>query len=115
MSIRTYNQDQAQRLIPLFQSIATEIGERRGALHLLEVRQLDSEPDSDHAIQLQAERANHRKEVRLALREITRLGCSVAREYPLRVLIPGPHGEADGFSWSLGQTEIEPCTAESAA
>lgn len=115
MSIHTYNEREAQRLIPLFQSIATEVGERRGALHLLEVRQLDTEPDSDQAIQIQAERANHRKELRLALREVTRLGCSVAREYPLRVLIPGPNGDADGYSWSLGQTEIEPCTADTAA
>lgn len=115
MSIRTYKQVEAQRLIPFFQSIANEVGERRNAIHRLEVEQLDSPADSDHAIQTQADRANHRKELRLALREITRLGCKVTREYPLRVLIPGPQGDSDGFHWSTGQKELEPAAAETAA
>ncbi len=115
MSIRTYDQQQAQGLIPFFESIAQEISERRTELRLLEVQELQTAPDSAQAAQLQAQKANHRKEIRLALKEITRLGCTIGREHPLRVVIPGPHGQADEFSWSPGQALVEPTSAETAA
>ena len=115
MSIRSYDRLEAQRLIPLFESVAQEVAERRMALYQLDIRELDTLPESDQALRLQAERTTHRKELRLALREITRLGCAVVRDHPLRVLIPGPQGETDGFSWSTGQSTVDPLTTESAA
>ena len=115
MSIRTYDRIEAQALIPFFQSIAFEVTERRSALRKLEASNLGAAPESDESIQNQADAANHRKEVRLALREITRLGCIITREFPLRVIIPGPGGEADGYFWNTGESVVEPCAAESAA
>lgn len=115
MSIRTYEHFEAQAFIPFFQSIASEVSERRSALRRLEAQIATALPGSNESAQLQADRANHRKEMRLALKEVTRLGCTVAREFPLQVNIPGPNGPLDGYSWSAGQTVVEVAIAESAA
>lgn len=115
MSIRTYERFEAQALIPFFQSIAFEVSERRTALRQLEAQLSSTSPESDLAAQLQADRANHRREMRLALREITRLGCTVGREFPLQVSIPGPNGALDGYSWNTGENVVEIAVAESAA
>ena len=115
MTIRTYDLQEAQALIPFFQSIASEVTERRAAIRKLEAQLITASAESDEAVQAQADRANHRKEMRIALREITRLGCAIDREFPLRVIIPGSQGEADCFSWNTGEVAVEASTAESAA
>jgi len=115
MNIRNYECLEAQALIPFFQSIAFEVTERRSALRKLEAQIATTSPGSEQEVQLQADRANHRKEVRLALREITRLGCMIEREFPLSVSIPGPSGFADGYSWNTGELVVELMATESAA
>ena len=115
MLTQSYDRPAAGNLVPLLQSIANEIRDRRIAIKKLDLALLSSTPESDQALNLQADRANHRKEMRLAMKEITRLGCSVAREHPLRVLIPGRSGEFDGFVWDAGETTVQAMTADSAA
>lgn len=115
MHTPSYDRNAAENLVPLLQSIASELRDRRFAIKRLDHAIQSSTPESDRTLNLQADRANHRKEMRLALKEITRLGCSVAREHPLRVLIPGRSGEFDGFVWDTGETTVQAMTADSAA
>ena len=113
--IQNYDNNKANGLIPFLASISNEVRERRIAIKRVDLQLESEQPESDTSINLQAERANHRRELRLALKEVSRLGCTVSREFPLRVVIPGPNGELDGFLWESGEASVRSLATESAA
>lgn len=115
MVIQSYDNIRADGLVPFLASIANEVRERRIAIKQIDKALATEQPESDTSINLQADRANHRRELRLSLKELTRLGCSVSREFPLRVVIPGLNGELDGFLWEAGDANVRSLTTESAA
>lgn len=99
MKARTYDVQEAANLLPFLKSVATELDERRLALRRIEMRLRATDLDADHRVNLEAERANHKKEVRLSLDELSRLGCEIESKSPLRLLIPGPGGFETAFLW----------------
>lgn len=111
MKLKNYDAPHAEALIPLLRSITNEIQEREQAidrltarLHFLE----DSKTASDERSNIEASLAEHKRERRLALREIERLGCALDLDHPLRVLIPGDtKGPAGHFAWSPEDATIQ--------
>jgi len=107
------NKDDAQRLVPLLDSIFREVAERRREARLLEkqlaaVKQASTteENESDHLLQLRAQLAMQRRELRLAQKEFERLGCEVDEHNPNRVLILGPNGRQT-FRWDAGDAAVQ--------
>jgi hypothetical protein len=92
-----YNQNVAKALLPLLQSIGREIEERNAALEAIEKRLevLDAcgRASSNAFLALTADAAEHRRELRYALEELNRLGCSVVGTTPLTIRIPGRRGQ----------------------
>ena len=85
-----YDPDTTQGLVELLQSIGRELEERRACLQRLHARLAElvgGAPGRD-AEQLVAEIATHRRELRLSLAEVTRLGCTVVRTDPPTFRIP---------------------------
>jgi hypothetical protein len=102
-------------LIPLIAKIHEEIRERSEAIRDLNIRmrQLRSAPSSPSGLQqallnVQAELASNKREIRLAKKELARLGCHLDDENPFRVLIRGVDGEFEsGFAWSAGDEQLQ--------
>ncbi len=120
MNQKSYDRTRASRLVPLLRSISREITERAQAVRILEGRlramARSSSVKSDEQINTEAQLASERRELRLAIRELSRLGCTIDEEHPFRILIPGEDGElAHGFSWLVGSTRIASVHADSLA
>jgi hypothetical protein len=106
MKRSSYDRRGAEHLLPLVRSIAREITERSDAIEALEERMLalrgrvKNGTPSDEYLNLQSEISNQRREARLSRLELSRLGCSLDEDRPLRVLIPGVDGTFDsGYAW----------------
>lgn len=103
----------AQRLVPLLDSIFREVAERRRQARLLEKQLVAAQQggkaeddQSDHLLELRAQLATQRRELRLAQKEFERLGCSVDEHNPNRVLILGPNGRQT-FRWDAGDAAVQ--------
>lgn len=111
MMRKTYDAARAEALIPLLRSITREIQEREEAIdrlmahaHALELRTGRERERSD----VEARVAVHKREHRLAMRELERLGCVLDQDHPLRVLIPGEAPGAGGdYAWSPEHATIQ--------
>ncbi len=90
----TYDHERARKLIPLLESITSELAYRTHELRILQGRltRLGDEP-SNEFMDLKARLAMHRREIRYSLGELDRLGCLVHESNPSLVLIPGLDGE----------------------
>jgi hypothetical protein len=99
MQNETQAQMDAERMLPLLRSIGQELLDRTRAIEALEAK-LEARaparqvPDQDGA-QLEAELALHRRELRSVERELSRLGCSLDADHPLRILVLGRPGKLD--------------------
>ena len=110
-----YSQSGAQRLIPLIATIHQEIRERSEAIRDLNIRlrqQRGSSSNPSHRqaaiLNLQAELSANKRELRMAKKELARLGCHLDEENPFRVLIRGLDGEFEsGFAWSAGEEQLQ--------
>ncbi len=111
---KSYDRDTAALLVPLLMGICSEIAERTASAHRLKrsIRTLESAADGqpgavEDLLNLRAELANHRREIRLAKAEVTSLGCAFDESRPQRVLIPGENGSlASGYAWDLGTDSL---------
>jgi hypothetical protein len=107
MHAREYTPDRAEQLVPMLRSIAREIDERTRSIERLEST-LDTPAvatrGSQHSKELrglEASLAHERRELRLAKRELSRFGCAMDEDHPLRILIPGEDGTlATGYAWN---------------
>lgn len=107
MKRHTYNTTSVQRLLPLLRSISTELRERSDAIEDLDQRLLEIQSKggarrkkSDEWLDAQAALANHRRELRHAQAELSKLGCVQDQDHPLRILIPGSEGDLEhGYTW----------------
>ncbi|MDZ4774928.1 MAG: DUF2203 family protein [Planctomycetota bacterium] len=108
---KIYDAPHAEALIPLLRSITNEIQEREEAIDRLTARlhvSKDGDNVTDARLNLEANLADHKRERRLALRELERLGCALDLDHPLRVLIPGDaKGLARRFAWSPEDATIQ--------
>ena len=116
---KAYNCKGADELIPLLRSIQQEVRERREEILRLESssrvfkRRAGQHP---RLASIEAELMTHRRELRMAERELQRLGCSMDGERPFRVLIPGDDGAIEhGFAWDLGDTKVHTIIEDPAA
>lgn len=114
MNDKTYDRRHANRLLPLLGAIGREIEERTQALAATEerIRALESArrttSTANELQRLTAEAATHRRGIRLAKKELDRLGCSVLGTAPLTFRIPGRVGEAQrSFVWQTGDPVLE--------
>src|SRR5688572_33309653 len=95
MTRNSYDEQRAVRLVPLLRSITKEIQERAQSIDRLEHERKRQSPKSEarqHARRMReidAELAMNRRQLRVATREIERLGCGLEVQHPPRVLIPG--------------------------
>ena len=101
-----YDRRRATALLPLLNSITREIQERQEKLDKLEDRiaSLSGNPrnTSDH-LDLIAEAATHRRELRHAKEELLKLGCSIVGTAPITIRIPGQRGsERRSFVYQSG-------------
>lgn len=113
----TYDQRRASRLLPLLGAIGAEIQERAEALANLEaeIETLSNTPYAGAVENMTnelhskiAEAAAHRRGLRLAKKELERLGCSVVGTEPLTFRIPGRVGEAKhSFVWQTGDPVLK--------
>src|SRR5262245_45552827 len=93
-----YDRSRAERLVPLLASITREIRERHAELARLE-RAQEMVPPRDKTGREQRLELRIRElhqELRRSERELAVLGCTLDREHPLRVLIPGGSGRFEG-------------------
>jgi hypothetical protein len=114
---RAYDSKDADRLIPLLRSVQRELRERGEAVRRLEQRQRRTPREQRSAPEyaaLAAHLATHKLEIRLAKKELERLGCLCDDQHPHRILIPGATGELT-FSWSFGDTRVQAQVADGAA
>lgn len=114
-----YDHDMASKLVPLLRSITREMRERTHALEHLEAKLRDTlraqGKDSAEFISVQAELSSQKRELRLARKELERLGCALDESHPLRVLIPGRNGDLrSGFEYTIGSNNVQPNGADSA-
>ena len=116
---KAYNYQGADELIPLLRSIQREVRERREEILRLEsTSRVFKRRAADHPrlVSIQAELMTHRRELRLAGRELERLGCALDGERPFRVLIPGNDGAIEhGYAWDLGDTRVHTIIEDPAA
>jgi len=111
MNRHSYDPERASALLPLLRSITAEIRERTETIDALEsalqelgktrrTRELRGDAEAKLSIE--------RREIRVARRELERLGCVLDEDHPLRVLIPGADGALDhGFAWSPLDEKLE--------
>ncbi len=101
-----------QRLAPLLAAIAREIAERDEALTRLEPVLLELERTNQEAspvaIQLIAEAAVHRRELRRASAEVRRLGCALISRRPPTIYIPGGVAGVGGWLWQESRYRAGP-------
>jgi hypothetical protein len=92
MSGTTQREPNPFRFLPLLRSIAAEIQDRSAALARIEKALFEITGSPRHREererQLVAEGSAHRRELRLARREVERLGCTVVGTEPLTLRIP---------------------------
>ena len=114
---KSYDRENASKLVPLLVSIAAEIRER-----LASIRELDGQAaaisennlETTQYLNLLAELATHRRELRLAKKECEGLGCVLEKGQPTRIYIPGSNGHrGGGFRWESGDSTIRRATPES--
>lgn len=100
MKRKTYEQREAEALLPLLDSILREIEDRAKSLSVLEHRrESGSDPDESPAsLHMIADIANHKRELRHARQELEQLGCSLEDCGTLGVRIP-----ATGDGWFVWQ------------
>lgn len=118
MKRSSYDKRAAEHLLPLLRSIAVEIHERSDVIEGLEERLLalrgtckDGRVSNEY-LDVQSELSNQRREARLSRLELSRLGCTLDEDRPLRVLIPGLDGSFDsGFAWDGTLDCLVPATA----
>lgn len=105
--LKTYDRETAERLIPLLDSICVEIEERRAAILSaeLEQRRPSSVASEEAGADLAALLSNHRREVRAARAEITRLGCLLETGGTCSVLIPGDD-RSPSWRWIKGEQRL---------
>jgi hypothetical protein len=117
---RSYDYTSAESLIPLLRVLNQEISERQEALRKATTRvcglrrdhsRISSRTRRDEEALLQAEIANHKREIRQTELELARLGCLVDAEDPSTFHIPGTSGDLeDGYVWHVGDTCIHSAT-----
>ncbi|MEM6672505.1 MAG: DUF2203 family protein [Planctomycetota bacterium] len=114
--MHAYHKDDAAKLVPLLESIVTEVADRRRTIRTLE-RSLATEKENGSPQPvtgpIRARLASERRELRLATKELERLGCSFDEHNPNRVMIPGTDGGESGFHWDAGETEVHVNAPES--
>ena len=118
---KAYDREKAVQLVPLLRSIVHELVERTQAIETLEASLAETSPPNAKRRQaarevfhVQADLAHQRRDLRLAKQELARLGCEIDPDHPLRVLIPGEHGEVeDGYIWALDDAEPTPVSVVS--
>jgi hypothetical protein len=114
MQRNVYDETHAEALVPLLRSIMQEIQERTRAIARLERRREilnQSEGAYDRKNRLaeaEGRLSVHRREMRLATRELERLGCALDQDDPTRVRIPGRDGKLEqGFSWGPSDEPLQ--------
>jgi hypothetical protein len=114
MKRNVYDERHAEALVPLLRSIMNEVQERARAIARLERRReiltaAEGAYDRENRMsEVEGRLAIHRRELRLATRELERLGCALDQADPLRVRIPGRDGKLDkGFSWSPSDETLQ--------
>ncbi|MEY2786452.1 MAG: hypothetical protein RL277_2664 [Planctomycetota bacterium] len=116
MKRHSYDTTSVQRLLPLLRSISMELRERSDAIENLDQRVLElggrnakRRKKSDALLDVEADLANHRRELRHTQGELTKLGCVQDQDHPLRILIPGSDGEIEhGFTWDGVADTLKP-------
>ncbi len=107
---KAYDRTHAQQLVPLLRSIGIELTERLHEIRVLQGRLAAQErldAPAEAVADLNAALSNHYRELRLAQRELQRLGCTLDDNHPLRILIPGADGEvAHGFALDADNTTL---------
>lgn len=106
---RAYDRKTASDLLPLLDVILREVTERRHELRILErrLRRAREAEDVTDTLELRAQIALHRREIRLALAEVQELGCVIESDSPLQVLIPGADGRLEGgYRWDAQALEL---------
>ncbi len=98
-----YDRLHALRLVPLLRSIMREVCERSTAIAQLEThleKLSGPRKKSPEFYDLRGRLATHRRELRLARKELSHLGCVLDGNRPMRVRIPGNSGElSHGYTW----------------
>jgi hypothetical protein len=109
MAKHVYAEPEIEKLVPLLVSIGREVKNRIRAIDELEqklARYGSANPARDAAAnEIQAQLSTHKRELRLALKELERLGCDLDEDHPLRILIPGLNGPL-AFEGSLEKTQF---------
>lgn len=104
MNRHSYDPERASALLPLLRSITAEIRERSEAIDALERELQDlgrTRLGRERRGDIEAALSVQRRELRVAHRDLERLGCALDEDHPFRVLIPGADGALDhGFAWS---------------
>ena len=111
-----YDRHDAKRLVPLLEDITREIADRLLEIQRLETRieRMRSSRRAPDRLNAQAELAMHRREIRMAGKEIEALGCVSDEENPTEVLIPGRDGNLEhGFRWQFGESGIHAAASDS--
>ena len=106
---KAYDRHDAKRLVPLLEAITSELSDRMTKVQRLEARVEELKPArrSSERLQLQAELATHRREVRLCRKELEALGCVNDEAHPTEVLIPGRDGNLEhGYRWHFGDESV---------
>ena len=120
---KAYDRTTARQLVPLLESITREVVDRlhevrifQGKLALLEQGKSVGGTRSEEYLDLRAALSNHRREIRLAMRELERLGCVVDEHNPLLIFIPGSDGNIDhGFQWDPSDPTLRRATTGTVA
>ena len=110
MRPNVYDRQGAGSLVPMLRSITTEMLDRTRTIEELEGRldRIARTMDRSARAEIEGQLAGQRRDLRLAKRELERLGCALDTDHPLRVLIPGTDGELDhGYAWSPMDEKIE--------
>lgn len=98
--VRRRDEEGIARLVPFLESIAREVAERDEALDRIERALVDLERRglgrSPQAVQLIAEAALHRRELRSAGAELERVGCALLSRRPPTIHIAG---SGRGWLW----------------
>ncbi len=107
---KAYDRELVQRLLPLLRSIGVEIAERMHEERVLQGRIAVYERRGEYCAELfnlRAALAVHRRELRLARKELETLGCVLDRNHPGRILIPGADGDVEnGFTWAASDPTL---------
>jgi hypothetical protein len=114
MQPTVYDERHAEALVPLLRSIMHEIQERGRAITRLERRReilTSAEGAYDRQNRMsdvEGRLSIHRREMRLAMRELERLGCALDQDDPRRVRIPGRDGKLEkGYSWGPSDETLQ--------